>query len=42
MRYGAQVCGPPAIDRTFKTIDYLVLLDVSGLDGVTRALFFGA
>jgi len=41
MRYGAKVCGPPAIDRTFKTIDYLVLLDVNQLDGVTRALFFG-
>lgn len=41
MRYGARVCGPPAIDRTFKTIDYLVLLDVEELDGVTRALFFG-
>lgn len=40
MRYGAKVCGPPAIDRTFKTIDYLVLLDVEDLDGVTRALFF--
>jgi len=40
MRYGAKVCGPPAIDRTFKTIDYLVLLDVEELDGVTRALFF--
>ncbi len=41
MRYGAKVCGPPAIDRTFKTIDYLVLLDVDQLDGMTRALFFG-
>ncbi len=41
MRYGAKVCGPPAIDRKFKTIDYLVLLDVDELDGVTRALFFG-
>jgi putative hemolysin len=25
--YGAKACGPPAIDRQFKTIDYLVLLD---------------
>ena len=40
MRYGAKVCGPPAIDRQFKTIDYLVLLDTSQFDRVTRALFF--
>lgn len=40
MRYGAKVCGPPAIDRIFKTIDYLVLLDADELDGMTRALFF--
>jgi putative hemolysin len=25
---GAQVCGPPAIDREFKTIDFLTLLDL--------------
>ena len=41
MRYGAKVCGPPAIDRHFKTIDYLVLLDTEELDRMTRALFFG-
>ena len=40
IRYGAKVCGPPAIDRYFKTIDYLVLLDTAELDRVTRALFF--
>jgi putative hemolysin len=27
MRYGARVCGPPALDRHFKTIDYMVLFD---------------
>jgi putative hemolysin len=42
MRYGAKVCGPPAIDRFFKTIDYLVLLDTDELDRTTRTLFFGA
>jgi putative hemolysin len=26
---GAKVCGPPAIDRRFKTIDYLVMLDIA-------------
>ena len=40
IRYGAKVCGPPAIDRFFKTIDYLVLLDTAELDRMTRALFF--
>lgn len=27
MRYGARVCGPPALDRQFKTIDFMVLFD---------------
>jgi putative hemolysin len=40
MRYGAKVCGPPALDRRFKTIDYLVLLDTDELDRMTRAVFF--
>ena len=28
---GAKVCGPPAIDREFKTIDFLTLLDLEAL-----------
>ena len=28
---GAQICGPPAIDREFKTIDFLTLLDLEAL-----------
>ena len=28
---GAKICGPPAIDRTFKTIDYLTILDITQL-----------
>ena len=24
---GAKICGPPAIDREFKTIDFLTILD---------------
>lgn len=37
---GAKVLGPPAIDRAFKTIDWLVILDVRELDpGIHRALF---
>ena len=41
LRYGTLVCGPPAIDREFKTIDFLVLLDSEALDPRSRALFFG-
>lgn len=40
MDLGAKVCSPPAIDRDFKTIDYLVLLDIDKLDERTRMLFF--
>jgi putative hemolysin len=29
LRYGAKVCSTPAIDRRFKTIDFLVLFDAS-------------
>jgi len=40
MDLGAKVCSHPAMDREFKTIDYLVLLDVKKLDERTRMLFF--
>jgi len=36
LRHGAKVCGPPAIDRLFKTIDYFVLFDV---DEMPRRMF---
>ena len=39
LKYGAKVCSPPAIDRMFKTIDYLVMLDMTSLDRRTLALF---
>jgi putative hemolysin len=42
LRFGARVCGPPAIDRLFKTIDYFVLFDVEEMDLQTRRVFFGA
>lgn len=41
LRFGAKVCGPPAIDRLFKTIDYLVIFDVGGIDAQTRKTYFG-
>ncbi|HVS64446.1 MAG TPA: GNAT family N-acyltransferase [Thermoanaerobaculia bacterium] len=40
LRYGAKVCSPPAIDRDFKTIDFLVLLDTLELSERSRRLFF--
>jgi len=40
LRYGAEVCGGPAIDRAFRTIDFFILLDVERLDPRVRALFF--
>ena len=40
LRYGSKVCGPPAIDREFRTIDYLVVLDVETLSPRTHRMFF--
>lgn len=31
LRFGAQICSPPAVDRQFNTIDFLVLLDADAL-----------
>jgi putative hemolysin len=42
LRFGAKVCGPPAMDREFKTIDFLVIFDVDGMDQRTHSLLFGA
>jgi len=42
LRYGAKVCSPPAIDRQFKTIDFLVLFDISKMDERTIRMFFRA
>ena len=39
LRYGALVCSRPAIDREFKTIDYLVLMDTTALSRRTRMIF---
>lgn len=41
LRYGAKICGPPAIDRQFKTIDFLTLLDVQDVDPKTFAAYAG-
>ena len=38
---GAKICGPPALDRNFKTIDFLTLLDLERLPLLARQRFFG-
>lgn len=39
---GAWICGEPAIDREFKTIDFLTLLDLDNLSLATRSRLFDA
>jgi putative hemolysin len=41
LRVGAKVCGPPAIDRQFKTIDFFVLFDINELNAFSRRLLLG-
>ena len=36
---GAQICGAPAIDREFKTIDFLTVLDLAKLTSTARLHF---
>jgi putative hemolysin len=38
---GAKICGPPALDRHFKTIDFLTLMDLETLPPPARARFLG-
>lgn len=38
---GAKICGPPALDREFKTIDFLTLLDLQSLPVSARSKFLG-
>ncbi len=40
LRYGAKVCSPPAIDRRFKTIDFLVLFDIAQMSERAVQMFF--
>jgi len=40
LRHGAKVCGPPAIDREFRTIDFLVLFDVDSMSKKMFETFF--
>ena len=38
---GAKICGPPALDQDFKTIDFLTLLDLRALPAAVRNHFLG-
>ncbi len=38
---GARLCGEPAIDREFKTIDFLTMLDLESLAPRAKEKFFG-
>jgi len=40
LELGTLVCSPPAIDKNFKTIDFLILLDAENLNEKSKALFF--
>src|SRR5215469_4211583 len=36
---GARICGPPALDREFHTIDFLTLMDLNNLAPSVRSRF---
>jgi putative hemolysin len=38
---GAKICGPPALDRQFGTIDFLTFLDLASISAATRERFLG-
>jgi putative hemolysin len=38
---GAKICGPPALDQQFKTIDFLTLVDLETLHPLARQRFLG-
>ena len=38
---GSKICGPPALDREFGTIDFLTLIDLTSLPAATSARFLG-
>jgi putative hemolysin len=42
MTLGAKICGPPALDPHFKTIDFLTLLDLDAMPMATKLRFFGS
>ena len=40
MRYGGLICGPPAIDRFFGTIDFFMLIDADRVHPRLHDMFF--
>ena len=42
LNLGARICGEPALDREFKTIDFLTLLDLESMPPVARSRFLDA
>lgn len=40
LEISGRICGPPSIDREFKTIDFLTLVDLANLPDRVRARFF--
>jgi putative hemolysin len=36
---GAKICGPPAMDKNFKTLDFLTLLDMKTMSPLNRQRF---
>ena len=39
LQYGARIAGPPAIDHSFGTIDYLAVFDLQGISPRIRRMF---
>ncbi len=39
LNVGAKICGPPALDRTFKTIDFLTCLDIADVPEKVRSRY---
>jgi len=42
LNLGARICGAPALDREFKTTDFLTLLDLEAMSSVARTRFLSA
>ena len=40
LEVSARLCGPPSIDREFKTIDFLTVIDLRGIPDRVRVRFF--
>jgi putative hemolysin len=40
LEVSARLCGPPAIDREFKTIDFLTLIDLRHIPDRVRTRLF--